>query len=170
VFSPVILKNVCFPLSGENDNSDLPSVVAETMHECGAKIKANGIRSELIVKGTLPIAPLDGRFGKMLKAVIDCSCALVAGVGKLKIETGTCRRGGCFCIELDVISCCCDALPIEEDRVFRPFIDVGGYRPGLSITVAQRVLRRQSGKIVFRKERANRGVFSVLIPVPDRAA
>jgi nitrogen-specific signal transduction histidine kinase len=54
--------------------------------------------------------------------------------------------------------------------VFGPFINVGGYRPGLSMMVAQRVLRRQSGKIVFRKEQANRGVFSVLLPVPDRAA
>lgn len=33
--------------------------------------------------------------------------------------------------------------------MFRRFINVGGYRPGLSITVAQRVLRRQSGEIFF---------------------
>jgi hypothetical protein len=140
------------------------------MHECGEKTKANGIRSEMIVKGTLPSVPLDGRFGKMLKAIIDFSCALLADGGELKIEAGTCRREGRYYIELNVISCCRNALPIEEDRVFGPFINVGGYRPGLSMMVAQRVLRRQSGKIVFRKEQANRGVFSVLLPVPDRAA
>jgi hypothetical protein len=113
--------------------------------------------------------PLDNQLRKPLKAVIDFSCALLAGGGELKIEIGTCRRDGRYYIELNVISCCRDALPIEEDRVFRPFIHVGGYCPGLSMTVAQRVLWRQSGKIVFRKEEANRGVFSVLIPVPDRA-
>lgn len=159
-----------FPLSGENGNSDLPSVIAKAMHESGEKTNANAIRSKLIIKGTLPSVPLDNRLGKTLKAVIDFSCALLAGGGELKIEIGTCRRDGCHYIELNVISYCRDALPVEEDRVFHPFIHVGGYRPGLSMTVAQRVLWQQSGEIVFRKEQANRGVFSVLIPVPDRAA
>jgi hypothetical protein len=35
------------------------------------------------------------------------------------------------------------------------------------MAVAQRILGRHSGAIVFHKEESNRGVFSVLIRVPD---
>ena len=35
------------------------------------------------------------------------------------------------------------------------------------MAVAQQILRRHYGEIVFRKERSNRGVFSLLIRVPD---
>jgi hypothetical protein len=35
------------------------------------------------------------------------------------------------------------------------------------MAVAQQILRRHFGKIVFRKEQSNRGVFSLLIRVPS---
>jgi len=38
---------------------------------------------------------------------------------------------------------------------------------GLSMAVAQQILRRHYGEIVFRKEDSNRGVFSLLIHAPE---
>jgi hypothetical protein len=35
------------------------------------------------------------------------------------------------------------------------------------MAVAQQILRRHSGEIVFRKEDANRGVFCLLIRAPE---
>jgi hypothetical protein len=35
------------------------------------------------------------------------------------------------------------------------------------MAVAQRILRRHLGAIVFHKEQSNRGVFSVLIRLPN---
>jgi hypothetical protein len=140
------------------------------MHDSEEKMKANGIRTEMIVKEALPTLPLDRRFGKALKAIIDFSHALLSAGGELTIEVGTCRRDGHCYIELKVISSCRDDLQIEEHLAFRPFINVCGYRTGLSMAVAQRILRRHSAKIDFRKEQANRGVFSVLIRVPDLTA
>ena len=158
-----------FPLSAEHDNSDLASVLEKAMRDSEEKIKANGIRSELIFQGTVPSVSLDSRYGKTLKAIIDFSCALLSGGGELKIQAATCRRDGRHYIELDFLICCHGNLPVEENRVFRAFINVGGYRPGLSMTVARRFLRRQSGKIVFRKEGSNGGVFSIIIPVAESA-
>jgi hypothetical protein len=37
------------------------------------------------------------------------------------------------------------------------------------MAVAQQILKRHFGKIVFRKEQSNRGVFSLLIRVPNSA-
>jgi K+-sensing histidine kinase KdpD len=157
-----------FPLRGKSEGSDLASIIANIVRDCGEKARANGIQIESTVNGTLSAVPVDGRFAKMLNAVIHFSCALLACGGELKIEAEACCRDDRHYIEVNVVSCCRAALPIEEDRVFRPFITIGSYRPGLSMTVAQRMLRRQSGKIVFRKEQMNRGVFSILIPIPNR--
>jgi signal transduction histidine kinase len=157
-----------FPFPGKPENGGLPALITSIIHEREEKNKASGIQSELIVNGTLPNVPLDDRVAKMLKAAIDFSCALLASGGELKIQLAACSRDEGDYIEVNLVSCCRATLPIEDDRVFRPFVTVGGYRAGLSMTVARRVLRRRSGKIVFRKEEANRGVFSVLIPVPKR--
>jgi nitrogen-specific signal transduction histidine kinase len=154
-----------FPFPARCDDTDLPSVIANILDERADKIRASGIHSEFITHGTLPSVSLDERFAKTVKTVLDFSCALLAGGGELKIEAGACRRAETDYIEINVVSCCRGVLPIEEDRVFRPFTHFGGYRSGLSMTVARRALRRRSGKMAFRKEDANRGVFSILIPV-----
>jgi len=42
---------------------------------------------------------------------------------------------------------------------------VSDQRVGLSMAIAQEILRRQHGKINFRKESRNRGVFTILMEV-----
>ena len=48
-------------------------------------------------------------------------------------------------------------LPIAF--VFR----VNDQRVGLSMAIAQEILRRQRGHVIFRKESENRGVFTILM-------
>jgi hypothetical protein len=111
--------------------------------------------------------PLNDQLVKALKTIIDVSRALLSAGGDLKIEVGPCRRDGRDTIQLNVISASCRDLPVEENSVFRPFLNLSGYRTGLSLAVAQRTLLRHSGEIVFRKEQANRGVFSVSMRVSN---
>lgn len=155
------------PLAGRFETNDLPAVVSNVIHERAEKMKASGIETEFVVNGTLPKVPLDDRLVKTLQAAIDFSYALLAGGGDLKVEAGPCRRGEVEYIEINIVSCCRTALPIQSDHVFRPFVNFGRYRSGLSLTVARRALRRRCGEIAFRTEEAKRGVFSILIPLAD---
>jgi K+-sensing histidine kinase KdpD len=98
---------------------------------------------------------------------MDFSRALLSQGGELKVEAGMCRQEGENYIELSIVSSSSTSLEIEEKDVFRPFAKVNGYRVGLSMAVAQQILRRHFGEIVFRKEKSNRGVFSLLIRVPE---
>ncbi len=155
-----------FTLAGEIRDQDLTCVVTEVLRKSEAELNAGGIRTEMVLEGALPKIPLDGQFAKALKAIVDFSRALLSAGGELRIEARAGPHGGDH-IQLNVISVSCSDLQVEEDSVFRPFINLSGYRPGLSMAVAQQIVHRHSGKIVFRKERVNRGVFSVLMPVRD---
>jgi K+-sensing histidine kinase KdpD len=157
------------PLAGRFETNDFPAVLSNVIQERAEKTRASGIETEIAVNGTLPKVFLDDRLVKTLKAVMDFSCALLAGGGDLKVEAGLCRRGEAEYIEVDFVSCCRTTLPIQGDHVFRPFVNFGRYRSGLSLTVARRALRRRFGEIAFRKEDGNRGVFSILIPVAKPA-
>ena len=77
------------------------------------------------------------------------------------------RREGERYIELNIVSSSSTSLQVDERDVFRPFSNVNGYRLGLSMAVAQQILKRHYGEIVFRKEDSNRGVFSLLIRAPE---
>ena len=128
---------------------------------------AHGIRTGVVVKETLPKVPLDGQFGRALTGVIDFSRALLQQGGELKVEAGTRRQEGTSYVEFNIVTSSSTSLQVDEKDVFRPFSKVNGYRLGLSMAVAQQILRRHFGEIVFRKEHSNRGVFSLLIRVPE---
>ena len=158
------------PSSGEIHDEDLALVLAVILRESEKDLNASGIRTEMTVQGALPKVPLNDQLVTALKTIIDFSRALLSAGGDLKIEVGPCRRDGRDTIQLNVISASCRDLPVEENSVFRPFLNLSGYRPGLSLAVAQRTFLRHSGEIVFRKEQANRGVFSVSIRVSNLSA
>jgi K+-sensing histidine kinase KdpD len=128
---------------------------------------AHGIHTGMKLKESLPKVPLDLQFGRALTDVIDFSRALLSKGGELNIEAGVCRQDGENYIELNIVSSSETSLQVEEGDVFRPFANVNGHRAGLSMAVAQQILKRHFGKIVFRKEQSNRGVFSLLIRVPN---
>ena len=160
------IEEYLFPASEEPRTEDPASVLAQVIQSREKQMEADGIRTGVTLKGNLPKVPLDLQFSKALTDVIDFSRVLLSRGGELNIEAGVCRQDGEKYIELNIVSSSSTSLPVEERDVFRPFCKVNGHRVGLSMAVAQQILRRHFGKVVFRKEQSNRGVFSLMIRVP----
>ena len=163
------IEEYLFPSSVEPKTEDPASVLAEVIQSREKEMAAHGIRTGMKLKQSLPKVPLDLQFGRALTNVIDFSQALLSKGGELNIEAGVCRQDGENYIELKIVSSSDTSLQVEEGDVFRPFANVNGHRAGLSMAVAQQILKRHFGKIAFRKEQSNRGVFSLLIRVPNTA-
>ncbi len=161
------IEEYLFPSSVEPKTEDPASVLAEVIQSREKEMAAHGIRTGMKLKQSLPKVPLDLQFGRALTNVIDFSRALLSKGGELNIEAGVCRQDGENYIELNIVSSSETSLQVEEGDVFRPFANVNGHCAGLSMAVAQQILKRHFGKIVFRKEQSNRGVFSLLIRVPS---
>jgi signal transduction histidine kinase len=161
------IEEYLFPSSLEPKTEDPASVLTKVIQSREKEMAAHGIHTGMKLKESLPKVPLDLQFGRALTDVIDFSRALLSRGGELNIEAGVCRQDGENYIELNIVSSSETSLQVEEGDVFRPFANVNGHRAGLSMAVAQQILKRHFGKIVFRKEQSNRGVFSLLIRVPN---
>ena len=161
------IEEYLFPSSIELKTEDPASVLTRLIESREKEMAAHGIRTGVKLKESLPKVPLDLQFGRALSEVIDFSRALLSKGGELNIEAGVCRQDGENYIELNIVTSSQTSLQVEEGDVFRPFANVNGHRAGLSMAVAQQILKRHFGKIVFRKEQSNRGVFSLLIRVPN---
>ncbi|HWP58360.1 MAG TPA: PAS domain-containing protein [Candidatus Acidoferrales bacterium] len=148
---------------------DPATVLNEIIQSRQRELIAQGIQISVVLREPLPKVPLDEQFRSALDRVIDFSCALLPGGGELKIEAGIQRIGAADHIELTLLTASPTSITLEETDVFRPFLKINGCRVGLSMAVARQILRRHFGKIVFRKERSDRGVFSILIRVPSDA-
>jgi K+-sensing histidine kinase KdpD len=161
------IEEYLFPSKYRPRTEDPASLLTEVIQSQEKEMAAQGIRTGMVVKEALPKVPLDGQFDRALRGVIDFSRALLPQGGELKIEAGMRRREGERYIELNIVSSSSTSLQVDERDVFRPFSNINGYRLGLSMAVAQQILRRHYGEIAFRKEDANRGVFSLLIRAPE---
>jgi signal transduction histidine kinase len=142
-------------------------VLTEVISDSEKELAEHGIRMTVVLRDSLPKVPLDWQFRSALKRVIEFSCALLPQGGELKIEAGLHRSGNHRYVELNLVNASPTYLSVEEKDVFRPFLKVNDCRVGLSMAMARLILRRHFGKIVFRKEQRNQGVFSILINVPS---
>ncbi len=146
---------------------DLAVVLAEVIRISERELAEHGIRMTVVVKEPLPRLQLDGQFRSALKRVLEFSCALLPEGGELKIEAGLHWMEGDRYVELSLINASPIYLNVPSNDVFRPFLKVNDCRVGLSMAVARQILRRHFGKIAFRQEHRDRGVFSILIKVPS---
>jgi signal transduction histidine kinase len=142
------------------------TILNEVIHSRKSELIAQGIRITVVPRQPLPKVPLDDQFRSALERVIDFSCALLPQGGELRIETGLQRIEEVDHIELNLVTASPTSITVEEKDVFRPFLKLNGCRVGLSMAMARQILRRHFGKIIFRKERCDQGVFTILIKAP----
>jgi hypothetical protein len=154
------------PPPAELSSEDPAVVLTEVIQTTQQDLADHGIRMVVVLKEPLPKLPLDWQFRNALRKVIEFSCALLPQGGELRIEAGLHRAGEDRYVELSLVNASPTHLSVEEKDIFRPFLKVNDCSVGLSMAVARQVLRRHFGKIAFRKEHRNRGVFSILIKVP----
>lgn len=148
-------------------SSEDPAVVlTEVIRDSEQELADHGIQMAVMLREPLPKLPLDWQFRSALKRIIEFSCALLPQGGELRIEAGLQRIGEERFVEFNLVNASPTFLSLEEKDVFRPFLKVNDCCVGLSMALARQVLRRQLGKIAFRKQH-NRGVFSILMKVPS---
>jgi nitrogen-specific signal transduction histidine kinase len=157
------------PPPAELSAEDPAVVLTEVIQGSQQELADHGIRMAVVLKEPLPKLPLDWQFRNALRRVIEFSCALLPQGGELIIEAGLHRAGDERYVELSLVNASPIHLGVEEKDVFRPFLKVNDCSVGLSMAMARQVLRRHFGKIAFRKEHRNRGVFSILIKVPPES-
>ncbi|HSQ19628.1 MAG TPA: hypothetical protein VLR92_04560, partial [Blastocatellia bacterium] len=83
--------------------------------------------------------------------------------GELKIDSCLRKIDGERYLELAVSTAGEEAIPVEASDVFRPFLAVGNQSLGISMTLAQEILRRHSGKIIFEKSSPTATKFRILL-------
>jgi len=152
-------------------NLQNPAVVfAEVLRESERELADHHIGVSFMMQEPLPPLPMGRQFRDALREVIQFSCALLPEGGQVKIEAGLIAADQGQEVEIRVVNASQSKLGMEEVDVFRPFLNINGRRIGLSMAVAREILRRHSGKIVFRREQRNRAVFSIRLKLPSTGA
>ncbi|MGH7931513.1 MAG: ATP-binding protein, partial [Candidatus Binatia bacterium] len=145
-----------------------PAVVfAEVLRESENELAQHHIGVSFVMHEPLPPLPMGRQFRDALREVIQFSCALQPDGGEVKIEVGLIATDHGQEVEIRVDNASPSKPGMDEVDVFRPFLNINGRRIGLSMAVAREILRRHSGKIVFRREQRNRAVFSIRMKMPS---
>ena len=141
-------------------------VLRDLQREVGKNLADHGIRVSMVCQDTLPEVFVDPiALRNAIRQVIDFSFVLLPNGGEVLLDAGQKTINGKEFVELSVTSNSESSLACEEKDVFQPFVRVNDQRVGLSMAIAQEILRRQHGKITFRKASHHRGVFTILMEV-----
>ena len=144
-------------------------ILEEVVGAMGKELAQNGVHVQLVHPNSLPLVRLDlSQFRNVLERIMQFSRAMLPKGGTMEIRAGQRRIRGQRYVELKIASSSATTLGVEEREVFRPFLRVHGYRVGLSIELAQQILRRHNGKIFFQKQTPRRGQFTILLRVSSR--
>jgi len=142
-----------------------PGMILETVVKRMEKELAHeGVRIRFVRRSSLPLVPLDlSQFRSVVQRVMEFSRALLPQGGEIEIQARERKIGSQRYVELKIAISSVSPLRVEGKDVFRPFLRVNGYQVGLSIELAQQVLRRHEGEISFQKETPRQGQFIILL-------
>lgn len=158
------------PAAPDTRRENPGAVMRQVLEANASRLSERGIRIAFDFKDLFPDLPLGADFYGAFKRIIDLSVALLPEGGDLRIEARLRRVGESRYFDLQVIQVSPSGLAVEETEIFRPYLKINHHRVGLTMAIARQLLRRHFGKIVFHKERCNRGVFSISIKIPSDSA
>ena len=143
-------------------SEDLVSILEELTQELTIKLRQVGIRVRLTAPNSLPRLHVDLRqFRVALDRLAQFSRALLPRGGDLEIDARPRQSGSRRYVELELISSSASQIAVDEKEVFQPFLRVNGHDVGISMTLAQEILRRHNGEISFQKKDNQRASFTI---------
>jgi PAS domain S-box-containing protein len=158
------LSEYLFRPTGETVDSDPAIMLQDLAQRMKNDLLKHGIRLQVVQRGPLPPTRIDStEFRRAIDKVLEFSRALIPNGGELRIDAYLRKIEGDRYLELAVSSAGTARIPVDADDVFRPFLKVGRQSVGLSMTLAQEILRRNDGKIVFERSLEKPGMFKILL-------
>jgi len=150
--------------SCETIDSDPVVMLEELAQRMKNDLLKHGIRLQVVHRGPLLPTRIDpAEFRRAFDKVLEFSRALIPNGGELKIDASLRKIEGERYLELTVSSKGAACIPMEAEDVFRPFLRVGAQSVGLSMMLAQEILRRHDGKIVFETAHEKPATFRILL-------
>jgi nitrogen-specific signal transduction histidine kinase len=158
------LSDYFFPPEAKFLIEDAGMVFEDVVRHMESALQRKKVRLSFEPRNALPPLRIDVlQFRRALERIIELACALLPEGGELKIETGTKEASGRLFIELRIVAFSPGGVSFDGNELFRPFLRVNGYDLGLNMVIADQIIRRHEGKIVFQREDPTRGAFSILL-------
>ncbi len=142
------------------------NVLEEVIRSKENELQDQGVPIRLVCRSPLPAVRIDlTQFRSALGRIMEFSRALLTHGGKLEIEAGLTLIDGEQYVELKIASISPTPIEVEDKEVFQPFLRVYRHQAGLSVTLARDIIIRHQGKINFRMENPQEGLFIILLKV-----
>jgi len=155
-----------FPSEEKFMMTDAGIVFEEVVRHMEVALQRKNIHLHVEARHDLPLVRIDPmQFRRALERVMEVACALLPKGGELSIETGMKALDDRSFVELKIVAFAADGLTFDTKEMLRPFLRVNGYEVGLNLVIADQIIRRHEGKIVFQKQDAMRGAFSILLEI-----
>jgi hypothetical protein len=139
---------------------DLEGVVEEVIRKVEKKWGQREHRLQVVYSSASHLLRLDWRqFRSAIERVLDFSLAASPGEKEVTIAVELQEIAFQRYIELKITLP--DAVSIDEEEIFRPFLRVNGYEVGLSLMLVRNMLRRQHGDIAFHKSAQQEGLCTI---------
>lgn len=138
---------------------DPAAVLAEVAERAEKQWAHEGRQVQIKYDTPLPFLRLDWRqFRLMCERVLDFALALLTEAGAVEVEASLPELGFQRYLQLRMLVPCASA--VEESQLLRPFWRVNGYEVGLSLLLVYRMLQRNNGEMIFRRD-GQRGVLMI---------
>ena len=151
------------PRAIEKNWQNPSELISAVIRKSRLRLAQRGIHVSSTIDEPLPYIFLDRQFCSALERVIDFSATIQPRGGAVKIKVAANNINDKLYLEMRVINESPTRLELEENVLFRPYLKVNNRQLGLSLTMAQQILRDHFGNIIFRKTEPNIGIFVIRI-------